>query len=702
MRHFYSILIVIFSILFVVAVLLKTDPHFFLNDDVLSQFLPEIKIQAETVFLYHEIPQINYYHYLGHPILPQGQFGTFYPPRYFFAWAAIHLGNFEYSVNFENVFHMILAGVGMYWFLINLKVRRLYSVIGAIAFSLNGLMIEVGRNWLMVSGYFAYMPYLYLVLIRDLKLGKKPIVSALIRVIIFSIGYTNFFVYICFFELLFFLLLRPTKKAVYTYIFSILITLVLILPLLIPIIRGLQGSSRSTNFYGRFYNSNNIFYLIKSFIQVPCLNWKYIICSPLKFSNALLIPVFIGGAYLVIRKKYVFDADFARHLRNTFNNLKKRVFYFRFLFMFLIGLLLLITGLGLLIDIVSFTLLLYIIKYKKKANSLYFWGFFCLLAIGLSFGIKSFSTIIFFPLIIFFRWPWKWYLVGQFVLTVFSVLFFQRFFSVKYKWILSFFAFVIVFIIFGSTTASFSYNTYFKPYDQLGNLSYLSQIDGRMIAVSFNPKEGMLSELLADNVGSYFHINTFAGYDPLVSVKKSKVVDLEHDHPVLMEDEDFYRMSNTLSEYGVSNYLVDKDSYSSNSFLNDVRFIKKYEDNRFLIFKDTKALPIVYDQSQKELQFKIKGNSLLVNLRDLPDTRNIAFNYFAEDENWNVYIDSKLQPFVKDDLNRIWVSIPGNSHIVELRYRDKGFYYGVWGMLFGLIILVPIYFGVYRKRIFTM
>ena len=221
MKHIVNILIIVFSILLIVGILLKTDPNFFLNDDILSQFLPQIKIQTETLIYYHQIPEINLYHYLGHPILPQGQFGTFYAPRYLFSWLAIRSGNFENLVIFEHVFHMILAGIGMYVFLIHLKLRKAICVIGAVSYSLNGLMIEVGRNWLMVSGYFAYMPFLYYVLVRYILVAKKPILSALIRATIFLIGYTNFFVYICFFELILFAISRPNRKSIYTYLLSI-------------------------------------------------------------------------------------------------------------------------------------------------------------------------------------------------------------------------------------------------------------------------------------------------------------------------------------------------------------------------------------------------------------------------------------------------------------------------------------------------
>jgi hypothetical protein len=53
------------------------DPHFFLKDDTISYFLPQIKVQGDTLFTFGQIPQINLYQLLGHPLLEQGQSGVF-------------------------------------------------------------------------------------------------------------------------------------------------------------------------------------------------------------------------------------------------------------------------------------------------------------------------------------------------------------------------------------------------------------------------------------------------------------------------------------------------------------------------------------------------------------------------------------------------------------------------------------------------
>ena len=57
-----------------------SNKNYFVNDDNLSYTLPNFLIQAKTLFTYKQIPFINYYQYLGQPLLEQGSISLFYLP----------------------------------------------------------------------------------------------------------------------------------------------------------------------------------------------------------------------------------------------------------------------------------------------------------------------------------------------------------------------------------------------------------------------------------------------------------------------------------------------------------------------------------------------------------------------------------------------------------------------------------------------
>lgn len=304
MRRFPVILLL--SLLASLAIILSFDPNFFLHDDTLRYFLPLAKLQGEILFEKGQLPEINLYQFGGHPLLPQNQNGVLYLPRYLFFLIATSLGEINLLPTIEIACHILLAGLGMYCLLQRLGVVRGLSIAASHAYAFNGFVLDLGRNWMFVAGYVGYLPVLFWAILGFQRnpTTKRLWILVFIRTLIILLGHSNFgaFVFIC--EALFFVFLRPGPRTAGAYLISLLLTLLIAAPGLLPMYQGLRESARGTlSLLDHLSAATTFRNVIDSFFYRHCTGDCFRIdCSTLREFNFLLPFGIIGSAFYAFRE----------------------------------------------------------------------------------------------------------------------------------------------------------------------------------------------------------------------------------------------------------------------------------------------------------------------------------------------------------------------------------------------------------------
>lgn len=115
-----------------------------------------------------ELPLWNPYLFNGFPLLADPQANTFYPPAWLTVVLPVRIG-----VSWYMLFHIWLAGLGMYAFVRYLGSHRLPALLAGIAFAFSGLL--AGRLWAGHSTVYAvdsWLPWLLLALLWSVRNGR--------------------------------------------------------------------------------------------------------------------------------------------------------------------------------------------------------------------------------------------------------------------------------------------------------------------------------------------------------------------------------------------------------------------------------------------------------------------------------------------------------------------------------------------------
>jgi hypothetical protein len=708
------------------------DPQFFLKDDTVSYFLPQIKVQGDTLFTFRQIPQINLYQLLGHPLLQQGQCGVFYPLHYIFYLAAGK--NIELAVPLEVGFHMLLAGLGMLALLRYLKVPTLVGFIGAYAYAFNGFLIDMGRNWMPVSGYMAWIPIIFLCAIRSAETNRGWLRLTLANVILFTLGHTDLFVRIIVAETLLFLVVAGSIRAVIRYLLTYVAAAALVMPILLPMIRGFILSTRVTTM-GSFDVSVKASSALRAMLTLQ--NAAYVSVRASSALRALVTPpssvsifsaqsntlalfnimplalvLFLGvvGArhlpgFLSRHRITTGLEGVERLIRPTLLQVSRSKYILlgisTSLFALPGALLMVREKDGDLISSLAIHALLMIGVYwtfkkgRPSARSPVLWATFTLLAISLSLGPAALTTYIFYPFVVFFRWSIKWYLVVQPCLTITCALVLSQ---LNYKWNLRVAApltmALMAICIWIDGTRAADFNAGFVPVSRTRNDKTAAMISGRLVSLGGNGI-GSSTRLFADNIGSYYDVLSFSGYDPMISAEKLSLIRLPHVSIIL--DPGFYRANRpVLNAYGVQTYLgAHTEKYD---FLGSPEFERVGYVDDVQIYRNRDADPIFFVSGSKEsLPYHLGGNSVIVDAGDCADSREVVVG-FLYDEGWKAWADGREISLTRDSYKRIVATLQPNTHSLTLTYCDPFFRYGVGLSLALSVLILGGYYGVARRR----
>ncbi|HEX2949221.1 MAG TPA: hypothetical protein VHV83_06590, partial [Armatimonadota bacterium] len=140
-------------------------PFFFTQDDNFSAFLPNV-LHAYRNILQGILPTWNPYQYLGiaHASNPQCTF--FYPPMFLSYLASRLIFRSEmYTLDIFAWLHLLGGYLIVFLLLRKVEVRPWYAMAGAIAFTLSGFFLILGRGWVSFAYYTVYEALLILQLI---------------------------------------------------------------------------------------------------------------------------------------------------------------------------------------------------------------------------------------------------------------------------------------------------------------------------------------------------------------------------------------------------------------------------------------------------------------------------------------------------------------------------------------------------------
>ena len=130
--------------------------------------------------------------YSGMPLINNAQAELFYPVHLFLFYALIFSKiNFNlYIMQYLNILHFILAGIGIFYFLKEIGFSKEYSFVGSLFFSGNGFFIAQSQHLGLIEA-IAWLPWILFLIHKTLAKQKITYSAALglILSLVFSTGF---------------------------------------------------------------------------------------------------------------------------------------------------------------------------------------------------------------------------------------------------------------------------------------------------------------------------------------------------------------------------------------------------------------------------------------------------------------------------------------------------------------------------------
>jgi len=189
-------------IFFMIAMIEIRFPYFFLQDDNRVQHLP-LYVHNLRALLGGEFPFYNFHQYLGLPVGIQN--AALYPFNYIgLILSRLFLGHYLGAIDCIAVIHLIIAGLGFFYFLRFFDLEEPGCLFGAIAYPFCGYVITFGNSWIQTLDCAAYLPWMLLYGLQLASRGGYAKFLALvgIRVLALLVGYPQLYLYIAAFEIM--------------------------------------------------------------------------------------------------------------------------------------------------------------------------------------------------------------------------------------------------------------------------------------------------------------------------------------------------------------------------------------------------------------------------------------------------------------------------------------------------------------------
>ena len=647
-------------------------PFYFLHDDNRVYWLPAFVYNFESI-LNGEIPIYNFHQFLGYPWLSNGQSMVLYPGGYVATIISkLVFGHYFASIDIFIILHLIAGSYAFYILVKSFGLGNKASIFGAITWVLNSFIIYSNTGWLFLSAHTLYFPlmiYFALKLYKKIEL-KSFIYLIICRVLLFFVGHPQYFIYSVIFEILTFLLIiafgehknnrDKLIKIIKMYLLSFVITLLLALPLLLPMWYQMSISSiRSSKLdFTDFFS------------------WSY---DMKRWINGLVFPFSKSENYgFLYMLKYASYIGYVSIVFIIFCLIK----YFK----------------GLL---------------PKNNKNIVFVSIFLSTIAFLWMSSSLFNHLIYLiPILNRFRWPFKIEFYLNFYLIIIASIglsiFIKKFQLNIHKNII--FIFLITAHIF-----SFIYLYMYTPqrgfqhfYDKIPlEESLKSKINnGRIVGFNdyytYNYQE--TSDFIGSNYATLWGLYHFAGYEPLISENNSKAsIGLNEDatmylYKALWNDGRINTLIDYFRKWGVKWYIINRESILQRDF----EFEKFYEDKKRTVYFDNEAKPFVYwmsSQNNDNIKSDIKVNKIELSVNS-KSQRYLVIN-FLYNPFFKASINNKEIEITRNDIGQMMINIPKGNNDIVIKYRDPYFIAGLYISIFTLLVLVIMYFHkkLYLKRL---
>lgn len=333
------IFLIAFSCLFW-GTLQYRSPNYFLYNDNVTMYLSYAKFNWESIVLKHEIPFINFHEYLGENYLGQGQISIFSPSLYTaVALSRFFTGDYFWTVDFLMLIHSVIGGVGFYVLLRRLQVSASISLMSSILWLTFPYLVIISKAWYSVINIFPFLPWNLLLLIMLFKAPRfsTALLLGVVKALsfytgnaqfVYMMGYTEVFFLVSYFilshlsldaegqgfKMPHFSFSEAWKKLscfIPSYIFSIVTFLCLAAPQILPLLATTGDSAfrtESLSIERLLKFSVNPFVFIKSqfgAFEIPV------------FYNGKSVMYFVGLPLLLVFTLFAYGAGEKRNMKEA-------------------------------------------------------------------------------------------------------------------------------------------------------------------------------------------------------------------------------------------------------------------------------------------------------------------------------------------------------------------------------------------------
>jgi hypothetical protein len=653
----------ILIVLLVFFLLELINPYLFMENDNFSYFAPNM-IEGMDQLFSGQIPSINMHQLMGTKILENGLFAVFYPftiISYFFAHFLF--GNDFLIFEIFALLHFVLGFILFFTFINSKTKNNLICFLASLAFTFSGYF-QLTKAWCYVAPLLIFLPLIFLLNDKLNKKGLKiPILLGLVRGIFFYSGNVQNFAYLVIFELLYFLIKhyqknwKEFKQEFKKYIFSWVITIIMVVPLLWAQLKTSQVSSRGN-------------------------------LSPLE--------------YLLSRPTFPTDSFFGTLIFPSLLSFSSVLFRYNFVHYFGTLFALLFFGGGIIL----------IAKYKKKSLKKISPFLWCgLIAMVLSWGIfgliYSFGLLI--PFVSSFQGPYKIIPFVNFFMISFGAIIFNRIINKnQFKKYLKIITILFLILLFSNIFIMATNQTHVFHKNKIINDSLFKDLDlqdQRFVTIltntSYAPKlssniqlkhEFSETDLLTKNFASFYGIDHLGGYETF----RDKLTKEKIPFPASGISNKHVNLS-TMYEYGVKYFIVPNNSFEFHTELHGLK--KIYENENFMVLEQqdkSKVRPYVFTKNRNLIINYSKNYNGFDFKTSFIKPENVTINLLHKD-NYIAKINKKEVQYYKDDFGRIFLEVPEGNNEVRVYYSPKDFIFGIYIAIFFLIILIILFY--FRKAL---
>lgn len=703
----YILLLLLISLLSFTALLFHPPKW-----DMLDYFLPMRRLIGETLRS-GNLPLWNPYIMLGQPIYADPQSGAWYP----IAWILGSLFGYNiFTISFEYILHVFLAGWGVYLLLKTLNFERKIAFTMGVAYMLSGFFVGNGQHmsWIIAGTWLPFVINSYLRLYFKSNMENSLKFSFFVA-LIFSGGYPAVG-FILFYLLLFssiFLIIRKLKNGVKTevrkYVKFLSISMAIILPILaiffvsnieiLPHVTRASSLTKESALTGHFHPYGLFSIIAPLSVHLP--NTWEVFGTDLSMINAyfgLIVLIFATVALLKTKDKKVYylfalALFFILTAMGVYTGIRGFLFdyvplmnYFRFpsiLRLFFILFMVIISAYGLqyfkeknsnkLLIILSSANALAIIATVAYFRS---YTYLNLLDTAKS-GIFTQNKNIFIEQAFSFN--------ALFQLTILLLLILVLIFIKNRKLGFNLIIFIIIAELFISTKLTSPYTVYDEFLSAAESNKYLNSFDKK-----FSLPNGEAIALQTDimekqspfwrNLTMYNHQVSNSGFTPFVLGNHRELNDNFTDfRDSIIQNSVIYIPEKVYPNSLFKNRYEKGEISSKDAFFDVSDIFENSTDVEFQILK--------FSPNKIEIEYNANSDAYLVLQQH---------NY----PHWRAKIDDKIVPLEQVNIFFMGVKLPSNSHKVVFEFKPKlaitAFYISAFSWI--LIVLVLLFLRLKKAK----